>query len=65
VGNIGACHLKNRIIMPLYPTKYASEGKINPKMVEFYRARESRRSFKKRNKNSLEDLKIIAEIVLY
>jgi 2,4-dienoyl-CoA reductase (NADPH2) len=25
--------------MPLYPTKYATEGKINPKMVEFYRAR--------------------------
>ena len=38
-GNIGSCRLKNRIIMPLYPTKYAREGKINPKMVEFYRAR--------------------------
>jgi len=25
--------------MPLYPTKYARDGKINPKMVEFYRAR--------------------------
>jgi 2,4-dienoyl-CoA reductase-like NADH-dependent reductase (Old Yellow Enzyme family)/thioredoxin reductase len=38
-GNIGQCELKNRIIMPLYPTKYAREGKTNPKMVEFYRAR--------------------------
>ncbi len=25
--------------MPLYPTKYATEGKTTPKMVEFYRAR--------------------------
>ena len=25
--------------MPLYPTKYARDGKPNPKMVEFYRAR--------------------------
>lgn len=38
-GAIGACQLKNRIMMPLYPTKYAREGKTNPKMVEFYRAR--------------------------
>jgi 2,4-dienoyl-CoA reductase-like NADH-dependent reductase (Old Yellow Enzyme family)/thioredoxin reductase len=38
-GKIGQCKLKNRIIMPLYPTKYAREGKTNPKMVEFYRAR--------------------------
>ena len=38
-GRIGSCSLRNRIIMPLYPTKYASEGKINPKMLEFYRAR--------------------------
>jgi 2,4-dienoyl-CoA reductase-like NADH-dependent reductase (Old Yellow Enzyme family) len=38
-GNIGQCELKNRIIMPLYPTKYARDGKPNPKMVEFYRAR--------------------------
>jgi len=38
-GDIGSCWLKNRIIMPLYPTKYAREGKVNPKMVEFYRAR--------------------------
>jgi len=38
-GNIGTCRLKNRIIMPLYPTKYAREGKVNAKLVEFYRAR--------------------------
>jgi len=38
-GSIGPCHLKNRIMMPLYPTKYAREGKVTPKMVEFYRAR--------------------------
>jgi len=38
-GKIGPLELKNRIMMPLYPTKYARDGKINPKMVEFYRAR--------------------------
>ncbi|UCB50873.1 MAG: FAD-dependent oxidoreductase [Deltaproteobacteria bacterium] len=38
-GKIGACHLKNRIIMPLFPTKYATESKVNPKMMDFYRAR--------------------------
>jgi 2,4-dienoyl-CoA reductase-like NADH-dependent reductase (Old Yellow Enzyme family)/NADPH-dependent 2,4-dienoyl-CoA reductase/sulfur reductase-like enzyme len=38
-GNIGSCHLRNRIIMPLYPTKYAAAGKVNPKMIEFYRVR--------------------------
>jgi len=38
-GNIGTCRLKNRIIMPLYPTKYAREGHVNAKLVEFYRAR--------------------------
>ena len=38
-GKIGSLELKNRIMMPLYPTKYAREGKINPKMVEFYRVR--------------------------
>ena len=38
-GKIGQCELKNRIIMPLYPTKYAAESKTNPKMVAFYRAR--------------------------
>jgi len=25
--------------MPLYPTKYATDGMVNPKMVAFYRAR--------------------------
>jgi 2,4-dienoyl-CoA reductase-like NADH-dependent reductase (Old Yellow Enzyme family)/thioredoxin reductase len=38
-GTIGSCRLRNRIIMPLYPTKYAREGKVNAKLVEFYRAR--------------------------
>ncbi|HSQ86404.1 MAG TPA: FAD-dependent oxidoreductase [Desulfobacterales bacterium] len=38
-GNIGQCHLKNRIIMPLFPTKYATDSLVNPKMLEFYRAR--------------------------
>jgi 2,4-dienoyl-CoA reductase-like NADH-dependent reductase (Old Yellow Enzyme family) len=38
-GNIGHCHLKNRIIMPLFPTKYATDSRVNPKMLEFYRAR--------------------------
>jgi 2,4-dienoyl-CoA reductase-like NADH-dependent reductase (Old Yellow Enzyme family)/thioredoxin reductase len=38
-GNIGGCRLKNRIIMPLFPTKYATDSRVNPKMLEFYRAR--------------------------
>ncbi len=38
-GQIGTCHLKNRIIMPLFPTKYATENKVNQKMTEFYRTR--------------------------
>ncbi len=38
-GNIGECHLKNRIMMPLFPTKYATDSRVNPKMLEFYRAR--------------------------
>lgn len=38
-GKIGECSLKNRIIMPLFPTKYATESKVNPKIIEFYRAR--------------------------
>ena len=38
-GQIGKCRLKNRIIMPLFPTKYATENKVNQKMAEFYRAR--------------------------
>jgi 2,4-dienoyl-CoA reductase-like NADH-dependent reductase (Old Yellow Enzyme family)/thioredoxin reductase len=38
-GMIGGCSLKNRIIMPLYPTKYATDSRVNAKMLEFYRAR--------------------------
>lgn len=38
-GSIGACQLKNRIVMPLFPTKYATDSKVNPKMIEFYKAR--------------------------
>lgn len=38
-GKIGDCHLNNRIIMPLFPTKYATDSHVNPKMLEFYRAR--------------------------
>ena len=38
-AKIGKCSLKNRIIMALFPTKYATESKVNPKIKEFYRAR--------------------------
>jgi 2,4-dienoyl-CoA reductase-like NADH-dependent reductase (Old Yellow Enzyme family) len=38
-GRIGQCDLKNRIIMPLFPTKYAEESKVNQRMMAFYRAR--------------------------
>ncbi len=38
-GRIGELNLRNRIIMPLFPTKYATESKVNPRMLEFYRAR--------------------------
>lgn len=38
-GAIGACSLRNRIIMPLYPTKYATDSRVNEQMLEFYRAR--------------------------
>jgi len=38
-GRIGECRLNNRIIMALFPTKYATENKVNPRMLEFYRAR--------------------------
>ena len=38
-GKIGDCTLKNRIIMPLFPTKYATKSKVNPKMLAFYKAR--------------------------
>ena len=37
--SIGPCHLKNRIIMALFPTKYATESQVNPKMLAFYQAR--------------------------
>jgi 2,4-dienoyl-CoA reductase-like NADH-dependent reductase (Old Yellow Enzyme family)/thioredoxin reductase len=36
---IGSCPLKNRILMPLFPTKYPTESKVNDKMSAFYRAR--------------------------
>jgi 2,4-dienoyl-CoA reductase-like NADH-dependent reductase (Old Yellow Enzyme family)/thioredoxin reductase len=38
-GKIGECHINNRIIMALFPTKYATESKVNPRMMEFYRVR--------------------------
>lgn len=38
-AKIGGCFLKNRIIMALFPTKYATENKVTPKITEFYRAR--------------------------
>lgn len=38
-AKIGECSLKNRIIMALFPTKYTTESKVNPKITEFYRAR--------------------------
>lgn len=38
-GRIGACILKNRLIMSLYPTKYATDSRVNERMVEFYRER--------------------------
>ncbi|MFC1857873.1 FAD-dependent oxidoreductase [Thermodesulfobacteriota bacterium] len=38
-GSIGTCHMNNRIIMSLFPTKYAVDSRVNPKMLEFYRAR--------------------------
>src|SRR4030042_1752438 len=38
-GTIGTCILKNRLIMSLYPTKYATDSRVNERMVEFYRER--------------------------
>jgi 2,4-dienoyl-CoA reductase-like NADH-dependent reductase (Old Yellow Enzyme family)/thioredoxin reductase len=38
-GNIGSCRLRNRIIMPLFPTKYATDSLVNERMRAFYRAR--------------------------
>jgi 2,4-dienoyl-CoA reductase-like NADH-dependent reductase (Old Yellow Enzyme family)/thioredoxin reductase len=38
-GTIGGCQINNRIIMALFPTKYATESKVNSRMIEFYRSR--------------------------
>ncbi|MDD5452169.1 MAG: FAD-dependent oxidoreductase [Desulfovibrionales bacterium] len=38
-GTIGTCNLRNRIIMPLYPTKYAAESKVNDRIKAFYQVR--------------------------
>ncbi len=38
-GKIGTCVLKNRIIMSLYPTKYAVDSTVNDRMAAFYRER--------------------------
>lgn len=38
-GSIGACALRNRIIMPLFPTKYATGSRVNERMLAFYRER--------------------------
>jgi len=38
-GQIGSLSLKNRILMPLYPTKYATESRVNERMIAFYRER--------------------------
>jgi 2,4-dienoyl-CoA reductase-like NADH-dependent reductase (Old Yellow Enzyme family)/thioredoxin reductase len=38
-GRIGSAALRNRLIMSLYPTKYATDSKVNERMLEFYRER--------------------------
>jgi 2,4-dienoyl-CoA reductase-like NADH-dependent reductase (Old Yellow Enzyme family)/thioredoxin reductase len=38
-GRIGSAALRNRLIMSLYPTKYATDSKVNERMIEFYRER--------------------------
>jgi len=38
-GQIGTCRLRNRIIMPLYPTKYSTDSTVNERMLAFYRER--------------------------
>lgn len=38
-GNIGSCRLRNRIIMPLFPTKYSKDSRVNEQMLAFYRER--------------------------
>ncbi len=38
-GDIGRCRLRNRIIMPLFPTKYSKDSRVNEQMLAFYRER--------------------------
>ena len=38
-GKIGSVILRNRLIMSLYPTKYATDSRVNERMIEFYRER--------------------------
>lgn len=38
-GSIGGCRLRNRIIMPLFPTKYATDSRVNERILAFYRER--------------------------
>ena len=38
-GRIGGCNLRNRVIMPLFPTKYAEDSRVNDRMLAFYRER--------------------------
>jgi 2,4-dienoyl-CoA reductase-like NADH-dependent reductase (Old Yellow Enzyme family) len=38
-GLIGTCKLRNRFIMPLYPTKYVQDSSVNERMLSFYRER--------------------------
>ncbi len=38
-GSIGNIRLRNRLIMPLYPTKYAIGGRVTERMLAFYRER--------------------------
>jgi 2,4-dienoyl-CoA reductase-like NADH-dependent reductase (Old Yellow Enzyme family)/thioredoxin reductase len=38
-GRIGSAALRNRLIMSLYPTKYATDSRVNERMLEFYRER--------------------------
>ncbi|NOZ67777.1 MAG: FAD-dependent oxidoreductase, partial [Deferribacteres bacterium] len=38
-GSIGSCRLRNRIIMPLYPTKYVQDSRVSERMIAFYRER--------------------------
>lgn len=38
-ARIGRLELRNRLIMSLYPTKYTTDGRVNDRYVEFWRAR--------------------------